>query len=330
MKQKTSLDRLLGVLTKQKVYIQTHNYPDQDALASAYGLQELLHYRGIEATICYQGNIDKANTIAMTEALGLELFDVDDLMLHEDDEIILIDGQKGNVNLEELSGDEVACIDHHPMQDVSSYRFYDIRKVGACATMIAQYFLENEIPVNKKVATALSYGIRMDTATLMRQTTELDIDMFCTMYKKADIELIRRFENHSLILSDLEAYREALKDLKIYDYRIGMANVGENCSEAMMGTLSDFIMSLDEVDFSVVFSYRAGGLKMSVRSELTNVDAGAIIRRALSGYPGGGGGHAGMAGGFVANLTPEQAEEVEYIVKERIIQMVEESINTVK
>ena len=320
----TALDRLVTVITKPHVYIQTHNYPDQDALASAYGLQELLRYKGIESTICYQGEIDKANTVAMTEELGLVLYDVDDLPFVSEDEIILVDGQKGNVNLEELIGNEIACIDHHPMQDTDSYRFYDIREVGACATVIAEYFFENEIPVSEKVATALVYGIKMDTANLMRQTTDADVDMFCAMYKKANLDLIRKFESHSLILTDLEAYREALKDLKIYGHNVGMANVGADCSEAMMGTLSDFIMSLDVVDFSVVYSYRAGGLKLSVRSELPQADAGKIVRQALAGYPGGGGGHAGMAGGFVADLSEAEAETAEYVIKERMVELVAE------
>ena len=323
MEKRTALDRLLAVIKKPHVYIQTHNYPDQDALASAFGLQEILRYKGIASTICYQGQIDKSNTITMTETLGIELYDVDDLPIQAEDEIILVDGQKGNVNLEEQVGEEIACIDHHPEQDTSSYRFYDIRKVGACATIIGEYFLENQIPVSETVATALVYGIKMDTANLMRQTTDVDVDMFCTMYKKASIEKIRLFESHSLILTDLDAYRQALKDLKIYGYNIGIANVGEGCSEAMMGTLSDFIMSLEEVDFSVVYSYRAGGLKLSVRSELKRADAGEIVRKALEGYPGGGGGHAGMAGGFVAKLTAGQAEEVEYVITERIIQLVD-------
>ncbi len=326
MENKTALDRLLAVITRPKVYIQTHNYPDQDALASAYGLQELLRYKGIESVICYQGEIDKANTVSMTEALGLELYDVDDLPIAPEDEIILVDGQKGNVNLEELIGEEIACIDHHPVQDTDSYRFFDIRKVGACATMIAEYFFENEIPVSQKVATALVYGIKMDTANLMRQTTTEDVDMFCAMYKKADIDLIRLFESHSLIMTDLDAYREALKDLKIYGKNIGVANVGADCSEAMMGTLSDFIMSLDVVEFSVVYSYRAGGLKLSVRSERADADAGVIVRKALAGYPGGGGGHAGMAGGFVAGLTERQAEEAEYVITERFIELVTECL----
>lgn len=327
MEEKSALNRLLECITKSHVYIQTHNYPDQDALASALGLQEILRYKGIDSTICYQGEIDKANTITMTEALGFELYDVDDLPIQAEDEIILVDGQKGNVNLEDLVGEEIACIDHHPMQDVSSYRFYDIRKVGACATIIASYFLENEIPVSERVATALAYGIKMDTADLMRQTTTTDVDMFCIMYKKANIDMIRLFESHSLILNDLVAYREALSDLKIYGHNIGMANVGAGCSEAMMGTLSDFIMSLDEVDFSVVFSYRAGGLKISVRSDIPQADAGVIVRKALSGYAGGGGGHAGMAGGFAANLTETEAKDAEYVITERMLQLVKECMS---
>lgn len=326
MENKTALDRLLAVITRPKVYIQTHNYPDQDALASAYGLQELLRYKGVESTICYQGEIDKANTVTMMEALGISLYDVDDLPICAEDEIILVDGQKGNVNLEELTGDEIACIDHHPMQDTDSYRFFDIRKVGACATLIAEYFMENNIPVSKNVATALTYGIKMDTSNLMRQTTDADVDMFCVMYKKADIDMIRLFESHSLILTDLDAYREALKDLKIYGHNVGTANVGAGCSEAMMGTVSDFIMSLDVVDFSVVYSFRAGGLKLSVRSELSKADAGVIVRKALTGYPGGGGGHAGMAGGFVAGLDENQAKEAEYVITERIINLVAECL----
>ncbi len=327
MGKKTALEKLLEVIRNPKVYIQTHNYPDQDALASALGLQELLRYKGIESVICYQGEIDKVNTITMTETLGMELYDVDDLSLTPEDEIILVDGQKGNTNLQELIAEEIACIDHHPKQDTDSYRFFDIRKTGACASIIAEYFIENQIPVSENVATALVYGIKMDTANLMRQTKVLDVDMFCTMYKKANLGLLREFESHSLVLNDLRAYREALRNLKIYGNRIGMANVGQGCSEAMMGTVSDFLMALDEVDFAVVFSYRAGGLKLSVRSELSTVDAGVIVSRALDGYAGGGGGHAAMAGGFVKNLTKSKAQEVEDIVRTRIIQMVDECMN---
>ena len=50
----TKLDELVTQINREHVYIQTHNFPDPDAIASAFGLQELLKLRGIHATICYK------------------------------------------------------------------------------------------------------------------------------------------------------------------------------------------------------------------------------------------------------------------------------------
>ena len=47
----TKLEELIKIIGNESVYIQTHNYPDQDALASAYGLKYLLEAKGINATI---------------------------------------------------------------------------------------------------------------------------------------------------------------------------------------------------------------------------------------------------------------------------------------
>ena len=61
----TKLSQLLECISKKVVFIQTHNYPDQDALASAQGLKILLEHFGKQAIICYKGQIDKYNTIKM-------------------------------------------------------------------------------------------------------------------------------------------------------------------------------------------------------------------------------------------------------------------------
>lgn len=41
----TKLDELVTQINREHVYIQTHNFPDPDAIASAFGLQELLKLR---------------------------------------------------------------------------------------------------------------------------------------------------------------------------------------------------------------------------------------------------------------------------------------------
>ena len=180
----TNLDRLLGEINREHVYIQTHNFPDPDAIASAYGLQRLLELRGVRATLCYKGRIDRYSTGKLVELMGIELLNVDDLVkvLTDDDEVILVDSQKGNSNIIDITGDEIICIDHHPDNDLFEYRFRDIRpEIGACSTMIAQYFFENNVPMDRNIATALTYGIRIDTNNLNRGVSRLDIEMLYRM-----------------------------------------------------------------------------------------------------------------------------------------------------
>ena len=54
---KDNLQLLLESITKKHIYIQPHNYPDPDALASAKGLQALLLHYGITSSICFSGHI---------------------------------------------------------------------------------------------------------------------------------------------------------------------------------------------------------------------------------------------------------------------------------
>lgn len=318
----TKLEELISVIKGNSVYIQTHNYPDQDALAAAYGLKYLLEIHEIGADICYKGQVDKLNTVAMMETLDIETIYIDDAdQMDETSEIIIVDGQKGNSNLDDFVGDEIACIDHHKLQETDMYRFWDIRSdVGACSSIIASYYIENDIDMPISVATALLYGIKMDTDNLSRGVSDLDIDMFYYLFKRASKDAIRKFEGCSLQMDDLQAYVAAIKNLRVFG-NVGLVNIGDNCAEAILGTMSDFVMALDEVTFAVVYSRRAGGLKFSVRNEEPGLDAAKIIRDAMEGY-GGGGGHATMAAGFAPNIdSEEEALRVARKIEERLLKM---------
>lgn len=316
------LNNLLDVITKDRVYIQMHNYPDQDAIASAFGLKTLLESSGVKATICYHGRIDKFNTLKMIEQLHIDIVEDFDLTINKMDEIIIIDGQLGNVNMNPIHGDMIACIDHHPISLKQDYKFCDIRSdCGACSTIIADYFMEMNIELPVEVATALLYGIKMDTSNLTRRVSNLDLDMFAYLYKKADIDKLIQFDNCSLRREDLIAYQDAISTLRICDY-VGIAKIGDDCSEAIIGTVSDFLLTLAEVKVSLVYAYRVGGLKFSVRSENKDIDAGRIIREALEGI-GDGGGHNQMAAGFVPNLSDStEVTEMANVVTKRVIQLV--------
>lgn len=322
----TQLDRIIEQINRRHVYIQMHNFPDPDAIASAFGLQELLKYCGIESTICYKGTIERYSTERMRQMLRIKLENIENLSdrLTEDDEVILVDAQKGNSNIINIKGDEIICIDHHPTFEKYEYRFADIRpEVGACASIIAQYFIENNIPMNKRIATALTFGIRMDTKNLSRGVSKLDMEMLYQMFDWCDQDMIHSLENSNLYFEDLMAYSRAISSIQVYD-NISFADTGKDCPEGLIASVSDFMLALVEVTFSIVYSRKRDGIKLSVRSEWPELDAGKIISRALDGI-GNGGGHTAMAGGFV----PFKGTDVELDllirdIQERFIRVVRE------
>ena len=311
----TKLDQLISKISRKHVYIQMHNFPDPDAIASAFGLQELLKHRGICATICYKGKIERYSTEKMCQLLAIEIENIEEITdrLSGSDEVILVDAQKGNANIINIAGDEIICIDHHPTFEQQEYRFADIRpEVGACASIIAQYFIENRIPMDKRVATALSFGIRMDTMSLSRGVSKLDMEMLYQMFDLCDQNVIHNLENSNLYFEDLLAYSKAIYSIKVYD-NVSFADTGKDCPEGLIASVSDFMLALVEVTFSIVYSRKSDGIKLSVRSEGSKLDAGKVIREALEGI-GNGGGHAEMAGGFVPFTGSD--EEADLMIKE--------------
>lgn len=319
--------RLLTLLSGHRVFIQTHNYPDPDALASAHGLKVLLKAHGIDSVICYAGNIEKNSTKKMLDKFHIEAFHIDDIHdMKPSDYIITVDAQKYNSNITDFIGDEVACIDHHPTMIPCTYRYKDVRIVGACASLIAQYFKVSDTTMDTNTATVLLYGIRMDTASFSRGVTELDIEMFGYLHKLADNQMINELYSNNMELDDLYAYGEAIKNIQIYD-NVGFARISFDCPDALIAMISDFILELDVVEFSVVYAARNGGLKFSVRNENQHYHAGTLTSDALYDI-GGGGGHYSMAGGMVPEVFMDKLQpNVDFAIRTRFMNAIERMRN---
>ena len=311
------IDQLAEICRHKKVYIQTHNFPDPDAIAAAFGLQKLLRLCGIEATLCYAGRIDKLSTSKMLRMFQIEMHAYDNLQEHmqESDYIICVDSQKNTGNITDFIGQEVAAIDHHPTYVKSEYLYEDLRITGACASMIAEYFVESHLTPDCDTATALLYGIKIDTKQFSRGVTPLDIAMFAFLYPLVDQEKLKSLEHNNIEFKDLHAYGAAIEHIRIYD-TVGFSCIPFSCPDALIATISDFILSLEEIEISIIFTSRDDGIKFSVRSEIPEVHAGELIHRTLKNF-GSGGGHAGMAGGLIPKQNvPMLGEDFE----NRIIQ----------
>lgn len=300
------LNELIDLCKGYPVYIQTHNFPDPDAIASAYGLQKLLGMYGVESVLCYDGKIDRLSASKMLQTFHIQMFPYKDLVpdMKESDRIICVDTQKHAGNVTDFVGDEVACIDHHPTFVPIEYQYQDIRITGACATLIAEYFSLSGKEPDTDAATALLYGMKMDTLQFTRGVTELDIKMFGFLFPRCDHEKLADLERNNMEFADLKAYGAAIESIELYD-KAGFSCIPFSCPDALIAILSDFILTLIEVEVAVVFSFREDGVKISVRSEDLNVHAGNLLHEALKDI-GSGGGHASMGGGFIQKDSLEK------------------------
>ena len=299
MEKEKFLD-FLETVRGQRVFVQTHNFPDPDAIGSGFGLVKLLEHFGIKSELVFVGQIDRLNTKKMTDLCNIKIqsFDELEVPMAQDDPVICIDSQKFGGNIRDLPGDEVACIDHHPLVDSGeSFRYLDVRTAGSCATLIAEYFKELDVTPDEDTATALLYGLKMDTMHFTRGVTFHDIEMYEYLFRYASAEEITDLEQNNMEYSDLKAYGAAIENIEIFG-KVGFAGIPFACPDARIATVADFILSLDEVDVAVLYARRKDGYKFSVRSNTTEVDAGKLVSKALKGL-GNGGGHSFMAGGFL-------------------------------
>ena len=99
-------NQLAALCHGKHIYIQTHNFPDPDAIASAFGLQRLLAQHEIPSTLCYDGRIDKLSASKMLEAFQIQMFPYEQLRpdMAEEDYVICVDAQKHSGNIADFVG----------------------------------------------------------------------------------------------------------------------------------------------------------------------------------------------------------------------------------
>lgn len=315
---------LIELVKGHKTYIQTHNFPDPDALASALGLQAFLRLHGIDTTLCFDGKIDKLSTRRMIHTFEIQILSKEEThQMCETDYIIAVDAQKYNSNITDFVGSEVACIDHHPTFTDCEYAYKDIRITGACSSIIASYYYDTDTKMDSNIAAALLYGIKMDTSDFSRGVTDLDIDMFGYLYKQADKEKFNAMLKNVMEYEDLKAYGAAIESVQVFD-RIGFASIPFDCPDALIATISDFVLSLDIVDIAVVHAIREDGIKLSVRSEVSHVNAGCLVASAIEGV-GKGGGHSSMAGGYISKENKKLlGEDIEYGIRQLFLDTIDQ------
>ena len=299
---KNILDLIELIKKENYVFIQTHNFPDHDAVASAFALQELFKRKSIDSRLIYDGEIERASLEKMISALNIDIKQSDKYNLTEESKIIVVDGCKGNKNVTDLIGDEIGVIDHHQVTSPEDVTFSDIRPdYGACSSIIFSYYMDLELEISKNVSTAMMIGINMDTALLTRGVSPADLDSYSALYTSADIQQVNSILRNQVQTADLNFYKYAIDRVKIYK-SFAYCYFPEGCNQNLLGILGDFFLSLQEVDFVALCAKNEGRINFSLRSEIDEWNASKIIQEVLKDI-GFGGGHVDMAGGIIKDTS---------------------------
>ncbi|MDH4224878.1 MAG: DHH family phosphoesterase [Deltaproteobacteria bacterium] len=290
------------IQNEEFVFVQTHNFPDHDAVCSAFGLQHILAEHGITSHIIYEGEIQRDSLHKTIQEFHINIRPAKEFELKDEYKIIIVDGCKGSKNVTDLVGEEIAVIDHHEVHSPDDVTYSDIRtNYGSCSTIIQSYYETLNLEPTRDVASALLIGLNMDTALMTRGVDGADLTAYQYLYERADNHLVNTILRNFIQTKDLAFFKVALDKL-VVEGRFAFCYFEEGCNQNLLGILGDFFLALEEADFVALCAHNNGVINFSLRSEVPEWNSSTIIREALDGV-GFGGGHADMAGGIIKDAS---------------------------
>jgi len=297
--------RLLALLDavrgRRSSLVQVHNNPDPDSIGSALGMQALYRrFLGVDSRIVFGGIVGRAENRAMLRLLQIEVVPASKVDYAKCDLLTLVDTQPGagHTSVPIGRGAEVV-IDHHPARErPENVLYWDVgREVGATSTIIANFFLENRVPLPRAVATALMYGIKSDTHDLSDEATSHDIAAYQRLFSHGDMGILAQIEKARVPRSYFRVFQRAIEAAFLCDFAI-FSHLGSIDNPDLVAEMADFLLRCEDVRWTLVTAVCRGSLILSVRCSDGNAHAGRIARRAV-GVMGTAGGHGRMAGGQI-------------------------------
>jgi nanoRNase/pAp phosphatase (c-di-AMP/oligoRNAs hydrolase) len=309
--------------TRRAPLVHLQHNPDPDALGSAVAVQYLLKRMfGSETVLAYTGIVGRAENRAMLRWLKIQIVPAYKIDYAAHDLVIVVDTHPGAGTCRLPKGvTPDVVIDHHPAE-----RAFEGVKIsmfdpsyGSTCSMVGSLLLDNGVPLDARVATALTYGIRTDTMDLQRGSGPRDEAVFQKVYALADKRLLGKIERARVTQEYFQILENGLRRAQITDFAVstfvGPISYGDAVAE-----IADLLFRLEGTKWALVAGTNEGTLYFSVRAlQADGVDAGVVAREVAQGH---GGGHETYAGGQVP-LPPRADPKVQYEkLRERFLKVV--------
>ncbi|NJK41700.1 MAG: bifunctional oligoribonuclease/PAP phosphatase NrnA [Acaryochloridaceae cyanobacterium SU_2_1] len=299
------------------------DFPDPDALSSAWAYQLIAKQFDIQCEILYAGTLSHQENIALVKLTNLPVqrWACQSPKIKKDlsgyHGCVLIDNQGTTSQLmpfiREASIPITVVIDHHSIQEGIEAEFLDVRPYArATATIMTQYLqagllkFDNSVNEHIKCATALMHGLRSDT-NYLRQAQEEDFLSAAYLSRFYDSQLLNMVLQSSRSKQVMDVIESALKNRSVYN-NVTIAGVGflRYDNRDAIPQAADFLVTEDNVHTAVVYGIvhdEDQDLELvvgSLRTSKLTLDPDEFIKEAFGQDTQGrffGGGRS-LAGGF--------------------------------
>jgi nanoRNase/pAp phosphatase (c-di-AMP/oligoRNAs hydrolase) len=341
-----SLGEYLDAHRGETHLVVLQDYPDPDAISSAYAYQLIAEQFDINTSIVYSGKVSHQENIALVRLLNIPLTPFEPSMhLSEYDGAVFVDNQGTTSNrivhaLEEAGIPSLIIIDHHERQSRLKAEFVDIRRIGATATIFTQFLESGLVKMDQakkkqvQVATALFHGIMTDTGNFSRAKQE---DFLASAYLShfRDADLLRQILNQSRSKQVMEVIHRALVN-RVIGESYSIAGIGYLRGEDrdVIPQAADFLLTEENVHTAIVYGIITGDdsnerLIGSMRTSKLTLDPDEFIKEVLGKDARGhyfGGGKISAGGfeipvGFLSGGEMDEYQEIKWQVFDNQIKL---------
>lgn len=296
------LDALIQLAEgRTSLLAQTHDYPDPDTIASAWGLGWLLReLTGIDTTVGYGGVVERAENKAMIRQLGIKMRRTSRSDFKKYDLVALLDTQPevGN-HCVPIERPPDVVFDHHFPRELEGPEpaFFDVGgEYGATSSKIVELFVAAEVEPPEEIATALFYGIKTDTQNLARDASPADVAAYLFLVGKVDNRILAEIENPQVPLDYFKVFNKAITRSKIYEKMI-VSDLGVIYTPDLCAEVADRMLQIEGFRHALAVGWYEESLFLSLRTRSRAKNAGKILHGIVCGANlGTAGGHGPMAG----------------------------------
>jgi nanoRNase/pAp phosphatase (c-di-AMP/oligoRNAs hydrolase) len=299
-----------SVTPSSATLVLTHDYPDPDCIASAYGISQLLSFWGTPSTvISFGGFVGRAENRAMIRFLNLHTVPYVLLELKDFDRIVLVDCFPGRSNVSLPPDVRVhAVLDHHISGAFDALPFFhDIRQeIGAASTIVTEYLLAARCPISEKLATALFFGIKTDTGDMGPDSSPEDLECYKRMFALVDHGMLSKIENPDRDVAFFNLLHRAAHAIVAFGH-VGYIPLGPIVSPDYVAEMADLFHSMEKIEITVCCGFFKNHLFFSIRSKNRD-QAGIYAEKIAVSLGGGGGGHGKLGAGRIPCLKGREED----------------------